>query len=207
MKKLNTLLIAFVLIFSTTAFAQKSTNFNGTYKMDYGNQRMEIIPDGGMYYHVKFIGDCNAKTHQGRVDNGALLLPMGSNDRDFIMISWQGEKLRVDVRGTDHMRKACGGTSIVGLYSLKNSYNNDRYNDTRYERSYKPHVSVNDLKGMAAIDAYEELMDRGFEKRKKQTYGGTTYGVWYNRETHQCIKTVSKNKRITDIMKSTHCFN
>jgi hypothetical protein len=139
------------------------------------------------------------------------MVPMGSGDRDFIMISWQGEKLRIDVKGTDHMRKTCGGSSIVGLYSLKNSYNNsynnDRYNDTRYERSYKPHVNVNDLKGMSAFDAYEELMDRGFEKRKKQTYGGTTYGVWYNRETHQCIKTVSKNKRITDIMKSTHCFN
>lgn len=89
----------------------------------------------------------------------------------------------------------------------KHNYYYDPYNDVRKERTYEAHVNVRDLIGMDAIEAYGELMSRGFDKRKKKTYGGTTYGVWYNRRTHQCIKTVSKNRRISDVMKSTHCFN
>jgi len=91
-------------------------------------------------------------------------------------------------------------------YSRHENYY-DPYNDVRKERNYGSHVNVRDLIGMDAIEAYEELMSRGFDKRKKKTYGGTTYGVWYNPQTHQCIKTISKDRRISDIIKSTHCFN
>ena len=220
MKKLQKLTIVLVLLFSVSLFAQKSTYFNGTYEMDYGNQKMKIVTDGGMYYHVIFAGDCNAKTHQGRVDNGVLMLPMGSDDRDFIMISWQGEKLRVDVRGTDHMRNVCGGASIQGLYSIVMTHNyNSGYNEnyhkhknynhktfnnsytTRDSREYGSTADVFDLMKISAPIAYEKLKERGFRMVK----GGDKYKVWYNEETNQCIKTVSINKHIHDILKSTHC--
>ena len=187
--------------------------------MDYGNQKMEIITDGGMYYHVKFTGDCNARTHQGKVDNGSLMLPMGNNGRDFIMISWQGEKLRIDVKGEETMRKVCGGTSILGLYSIAMSNRNSSYNEnyhkhkdyssdnfnnsynTRDSRKYGSTANVYDLMKISASIAYDKLKQRGFRMVK----GGDKYKVWYNEETNQCIKTVSMDKHIHDVLKSTHC--
>jgi len=222
MKNLQKFTIALMLLFSVSLFAQKSTSFNGNYEMDYGNQKMEIVTDGGMYYHVKFTGDCNARTHQGKVDNGSLMLPMGNNGRDFIMISWQGEKLRIDIKGEETMRKVCGGTSIIGLYSIAMSnsyssynenyhnhknYNSDNFNNSYYTRDshkYGSTADVYDLMKISAPIAYDKLRERGFVLIK--TAGSDkVYKIWYNNETNQCIKTVSLHKHIHDVLKSTHC--
>lgn len=209
MKKLNFFLLFISITFVSSVFAQRSTFFDGTYVMNRGNQTVKIVTEGGKYYRVTFSGNCYLSSRKGEVVSGALMVPM-TNDKlgDYIRIDKNGDKIEVDVNNEARMDKMCNGGTMIGTYYLKNSYgNNDRNYDLQYERDFKSPVNVNDLRGMDAVEAYEELMSRGFEKRKKKTYGGTTYGVWYNRDTHQCIKTVSKNKRITDIMKSTHCFN
>ena len=221
MKKLKNLSIALVLLFGVSLFAQRSTFWDGTYKMDYGNQTMKIVSQGGMYYKAYFSGDCNAHTAEGRVDNNSLIFPIvGGSNRDMIMLSHQGNKINVSVRGQELMRDACRGSSIEGLYREKSSYNNyssynnnyhehkdynsDRFNNsysTRESRSYGSTANVYDLMKISAPIAYEKLKERGFRMVK----GGGKYKVWYNEDTNQCIKTVSIDKHIHDVLKSTHC--
>ena len=121
---------------------------------------------------------------------------------------WNSQhKKCVSYRLNDGRIKSIVNTPPADCNKTNNSNYNSSYNDLRNERNHGSHVNVNDLVGWGAIDAYEELMSRGFDKRKKETYGSKTYGVWYNRDTHQCIKTLSENKKISSIVKSTHCFN
>ena len=62
--------------------------------------------------------------------------------------------------------------------------------------------------GVSATLAYDKLKSRGFYQVKEfQSKEGKTYRVWYNNETNQCIKTISINKHIHDVLKSTHCNN
>jgi len=68
-------------------------------------------------------------------------------------------------------------------------------------------VKVNDLVGWKALSAYDELESRGFREVKKFSSSGKTYRVWYNSRTRQCIKTLSQNKKITSIIRSTRCNN
>ena len=68
-------------------------------------------------------------------------------------------------------------------------------------------IKVDYLKGWKALSAYAELKSKGFHEIKKHTTNGKTYRIWYNKRTNQCIKTLSKNERIAEIMKSTHCDN
>ncbi len=210
MKKIQNSIMALLMLFGAMSlFAQKSTYFNGTYLMNYGNQRMEIIPDGGMYYHVKFTGDCNASTRKGRVDNGLLMIPMGSGNSNFIMISWQGNKLNVEVKGTNHMRKVCGGYSIEGLYSLKKNTNTGGsgvYGGSGGSGVYNGNkIDVNFLKGWKALKAYDELKGLGFYEQKSFSSRGKTYRVWYNRKKRQCVKTLSQKEKITQVMESNRC--
>jgi len=68
---------------------------------------------------------------------------------------------------------------------------------------YSSYVYVNDIIGGDALDAYSKLKSRGFRLVK----GGDKYKVWHNEKTNQCVKTVSIEKRIYDVLKSTHCTN
>ena len=221
MKKLKKLSIALVLLFSVSLFAQRSTFWDGTYEMDYGNQTMKIVSQGGMYYKAYFSGDCNAHTVEGQVDDNTLIFPIvGGSNSDMIMLSHQGNKINVSVRGQEIMRKACRGASLEGLYREKSSYknhssynnnyhehkdyNSDRFNNsysTRESQKYGSTANVYDLMKISAPIAYDKLRERGFRYVK----GGNKYKVWYNEETNQCIKTVSMDKHIHDVLKSTHC--
>ena len=90
-------------------------------------------------------------------------------------------------------------------YSHK-KYNSDNFNNsysTRNSRKYGSHADVHDLMKISAPLAYDKLKERGFHFVK----GGDKYKVWYNEETNQCIKTVSIDKHIHDVLKSTHCNN
>ncbi len=221
MKTLQKLSIALVLLFTTSLFAQRSTFWDGTYKMDYGNQTMKIETQGGQYYKAYFTGDCNARTAEGSVDGNTLIFPIvGGRNGDMIMLSHQGNKINVSVRGEELMRDACRGSSIVGLYRENSShhynssynenyhhhknYNSDNFNNsynTRDSRKYGSTADVYDLMKISAPLAYDKLKQRGFRMVK----GGDKYKVWYNEETNQCIKTVSIQKHIHDVLKSTHC--
>jgi len=66
MKNLQKLSIALVLLFSATLFSQRSTFWDGTYKMDYGNQTMKIETQGGQYYKAYFTGDFYTVDHNAK---------------------------------------------------------------------------------------------------------------------------------------------
>ena len=83
----------------------------------------------------------------------------------------------------------------------------DRYHEIQHERNYSNHVYVNDLVGKGALDAYNTLETRGFRDVKHFSSNGKTYRVWSNHRTNQCVKTLSQNKKITEVMRSTHCNN
>jgi flagellar biosynthesis GTPase FlhF len=87
------------------------------------------------------------------------------------------------------------------------NYNNDTYNKDRYDNKYNNRSNYNnqDLVGRSAINAYSALRNRNFYEQKTHQQGGNTYKVWYNRNTRQCIKTTSRDRRITSIVSSTHC--
>ncbi len=92
-------------------------------------------------------------------------------------------------------------------YSHK-KYNNDNFNNSyqsRDSRGYNNHADVHDLMKISAPIAYDKLQERGFHLVKTAQGSGKTYKVWYNNETNQCIKTISINKHIHDVLKSTHC--
>lgn len=218
MKTLKNLFTTILVLFSMSSFAQRYTHWEGTYVMDYGNQTMRIKSTGGNYYKAFFTGNCNARTVEGEVDNGELIFPLvGGRSGDMILISREGNKLSVDVRGKEVMRRSCGGNSIIGLYSSRGNHSNyyyndnenhnkyDRYHEIQYEREYGSSVKVNDLLGWSALDAYGELEARGFREVKHFSSSGKTYRVWYNHSTNQCIKTLSQNKKISQVMRSTHC--
>jgi len=227
MKNAQKLTIALVLLFSVSLAAQRSTFFDGTYKMEYGNQTMKIIHEGGSSYKAVFTGGCNAKTLLGSAEYGDLEIPLaGGQSRDMIIIKQQGNKLNVSVTNNSIMRNSCNGNSIEGVYREQNSsynnnhysgynenyhshkkYNSDNFNNsynTRESRSYGSTSDVYDLMKISAPLAYDKLRERGFVLIK--TAGSDkVYKVWYNNETNQCIKTVSLHKHIHDVLKSTHC--
>jgi hypothetical protein len=227
MKNLKKLTVALMVLFSVSLFAQRSTFYDGTYSMEYGNQTMKIIHEGGSSYKAVFSGDCNAQTLKGNAEYGDLEIPLaGGGNRDMIIIRHQGNKLDVTVTNNRIMRDACNGSSIEGLYKKKDSYSNnsysnynENYNHKRYNsdnfnnsynsrdsRKYGSHANVHDLMNIPALEAYDKLQDRGFSEVKNfHSKDGKTYRVWYNNETNQCIKTISIKKRIHDVLKSTHC--
>lgn len=86
-------------------------------------------------------------------------------------------------------------------------YNNDRYDNNRYSKDRYNDRNYNnrDLVGRQALTAYSILRNRNFYEQKSHQEGGNTYKVWYNRNTRQCIKTTSRDRRITSIVNSTHC--
>ena len=225
MKNLQKLTIVLVLLFSVSLFAQRETFWDGTYKMDYGNQTMKIVSDGGSYYKAYFSGECNVNsTIDGKADKYSLIFPMtGGNEGDHIKITRRGNKLDVNIKGDRTIRDICGGGTLEGTYSSSlhsnnysrynenyshKKYTNDNFNNSynsRDSRGYNSHAEVHDLMKISAPLAYDKLKNRGFHLVKTTSGDSKTYKVWYNHETNQCIKTISINKHIHDVLKSTHC--
>lgn len=98
-----------------------------------------------------------------------------------------------------------------GRYGNNNSYNNDydnNYNNNRYNnnnKSYNRDFKYGYLTGQRALYAYDELRKNGFNEQKTHQQGGNTYKVWYNNNTDQCLKTTSRDEKISSIVVSTHC--
>jgi len=82
--------------------------------------------------------------------------------------------------------------------SYKTSYHSGRGGYSNYE-------VVIDLVGRDANWAYSEIKKRGFSQQKEYQDKGVTYRVWHNNNTSQCVKTYSRDYKIFDVKKSTHC--
>ena len=102
-----------------------------------------------------------------------------------------------------------GSSGERDAYSKKYTKGPAQRNDnTGYQSGrggYVGHERTEDLLGMDAVRAYDQMERRGFRQQKEHSNDGKTYRVWYNSKTDQCIKTVSENKRISEVMRSTHC--
>jgi hypothetical protein len=89
----------------------------------------------------------------------------------------------------------------TGSYSNYN-YGNNNYGVNRSNGNYEYY---DDLVYKDARNAYSKLQQRGFYEVKKVQDGGNTYKLFYNDRTRQCIKTTSRDERITSINTSNHC--
>jgi hypothetical protein len=123
--------------------------------------------------------------------------------------NWYNSSLRkcVTVRISDGKVQ-----SIVDSPNDCNSSNNsgnrygsgNRKQEARYYDNYGK-IRYKDLVNESATYAYEELGKRGFYEVKNVNDGATTYKLWKNDETYQCIKTTSRGQKITTIINSTNC--
>lgn len=52
---------------------------------------------------------------------------------------------------------------------------------------YRPHVNLNDLKGARASSGEAELTSRGFRIVDSYKSGGSSYTIWWNGSTRQCV--------------------
>lgn len=86
----------------------------------------------------------------------------------------------------------------------ENAYENNYSNKSTKDISNGT-IRTNDLVDKQALYAYAQLRSRNFNEQKSHQEGGNTYKVWYNNRNNQCIKTTSRDKRITSIVNSTHC--
>lgn len=89
----------------------------------------------------------------------------------------------------------------TGRYS-NYDYGNNNYGVSRNNDNYEYY---DDLVNKDAKNAYSKLQQRGFYEVKKVQDGGNTYKLFYNDRTRQCIKTTSRDERITSINTSNHC--
>jgi hypothetical protein len=103
-----------------------------------------------------------------------------------------------------------------GLYNA--SYSNSNRSDA-YARGYETGVNernanlshhngrggyakaakISDIKGMNTIKAFDLIVSRGFTNVDSIASGNTTYGVFYNRETRQCVQMTNADQRVYDI--------
>ena len=177
------------------------------YAPDYDCHKSGKTYGSGIY---SVIGEkaSSADTDLGRM--GYRYINTTSSGRTDYAHWWNDSKRKcITVRLENGVIKSVTPTQRYDCEEHDNFYtdkNKKRYHEIQYERNYDAHVSVNDLNGRNALDAYRELNDRGFQEVKKHTSNGKTYRVWYNSNTNQCIKTVSINKRIKEVLNSTHCW-
>lgn len=52
---------------------------------------------------------------------------------------------------------------------------------------YRPHVNLSDLKGIRASSGETELQNRGFRNVDGYKSGGSSYTIWWNGRTRQCV--------------------
>ncbi|RZJ66646.1 MAG: hypothetical protein EOO50_08965 [Flavobacterium sp.] len=88
--------------------------------------------------------------------------------------------------------------------------------DVKHKRSYsKPgnrHKSAtpklvdnSDLVGIKAPAAYLKLQSRGFGEVKEVRDGANTYKLFFNAKSSQCIKTTSRDGKISSVKAATNC--
>ncbi|WP_066218334.1 hypothetical protein [Formosa haliotis] len=100
--------------------------------------------------------------------------------------------------------KQCVKTTSINkrISSIVDSNNCDESSSSH--NSYKD-SEYKDLKGWPATSAYSELESRGFRQTKEHQDNGKTYRIWSKHSSHQCVKTLSENKRITEIYATDKC--
>ncbi|AUS03983.1 hypothetical protein [Pseudotamlana carrageenivorans] len=111
-------------------------------------------------------------------------------------------------------RKKCVSVRVRNreVKSVTSTMPADCGNNSKYNHSYKSNKhyysgnkQYNDLQGWDALRAYAELENRGFRQVKEHSSNGKTYRLWKDYDTDQCIKTLSINKKISQIFASEHC--
>jgi len=86
-----------------------------------------------------------------------------------------------------------------------NSGNQDRYERTSYRpqdgrySGYHPYVSLDDLVGASAASADSQLRSRGFRDVGGYKQANKSFVTWYNRNTRQCVSSVTRDGRIKRI--------
>lgn len=151
-------------------------------------------------------GDCNksGSNSYSRSDNYSRYQRSGS--------SYNSASAAYDRGYNDGLRESRFNNSSYRNNNEKDAYadgyeegRSHRSDDRHWSRNSSNHEDYRDLEGWDAKRAYGELRRRGFDERRHHQQGGTTYRTWYNSRTGQCIKTVSKNERISETMISNHC--
>lgn len=60
-------------------------------------------------------------------------------------------------------------------------------------------ASLDDIKGMEGVKAFDEMTARGFDGVDTFYSGNDLVGIYYNRSTHQCIQLLTVDNRIHDV--------
>lgn len=206
------LLVAFALVF-TIGYAQTPRELRGIDGMSYPDALRELRDEG---YKLSNTSSSNGHFYQTFWNSRRGVCVTMHTYRNEI------RSIRETPNGDCHKDRR--GNELSGSRRWKNDdddndryyhsdrenrygrHDNDRHHDDRYSYG-RGEVKVYDLVGRGATWAYDELRDRGFTEQKNHQNDGKTYRVFYNFRTHQCIKTLSKNKKIASIQNSTHCNN
>lgn len=117
--------------------------------------------------------------------------------RGMVDLYWYNERERECVKmevDDDYVRSV---TKTSTSYCRDSGDSRDSYSSRSSSMDY--------LDGWGALKAYDELEDRGFRETKSHKDGGKTYRVWYNSRTGECVKTLSQDKRITEVVRSNRC--
>jgi uncharacterized protein with FMN-binding domain len=64
---------------------------------------------------------------------------------------------------------------------------------------YAKAARISDIKGMNSVSAFDVIVGRGFTNVDSFSSGNTTYGVFYNRATRQCVQMTNADRRVYDI--------
>jgi hypothetical protein len=64
---------------------------------------------------------------------------------------------------------------------------------------YAHHVSLSGIKGRDPIWAIDEMTARGFAGVDAFSSGNTTYGIYYNRATGQCVQMTNSRNKVEDV--------
>jgi hypothetical protein len=64
---------------------------------------------------------------------------------------------------------------------------------------YSAAVRISDIQGMDSIRAFDVMTSRGFTGVDSFTTGSTQYGIYYNRNTRQCVQITNADNRVYDI--------
>jgi hypothetical protein len=85
--------------------------------------------------------------------------------------------------------------------------NNNTSHSTRFG-GYRPHVNLSDLEGVKASSGESEMQSRGFRNVDGFKSGTSSYTIWWNGRTGQCIQVGTWDGRfasVTDIQTHPNC--
>ncbi|MGL3000666.1 hypothetical protein [Flavobacterium sp. RSSB_23] len=189
--KLNFLSLLLMFFIGITGFAQNLQDLVGDKAAGAFN---ELRDRGYTYINGSKSGDSAYQNWYNRNQNKCVTVKVNDGRIDSIVKSTLED---------------CGKGKYSNNYN-SNRYNNDdddNYNNNRYNnnKSYNRNFKYNYLSGQRATYAYSELRKNGFDEQKTHEQGGNTYKVWFNNDTDQCLKTTSRDEKISSIVVSTHC--